>query len=65
MTKATLIKDNIYLRLAYNFRSSVNFHQGRKHSILQADLEIKKELRVLCLHLKSTRKKLSFSLDVA
>jgi hypothetical protein len=29
MTKATLIKDNIELGLAYRFRDAVYYHQGR------------------------------------
>ena len=29
MTKASLIKDNISLGLAYRFRDSVHYHQGR------------------------------------
>jgi len=29
MTNASLIKDNIYLGLAYRFRGSVHYHQGR------------------------------------
>jgi hypothetical protein len=29
MTKEILIKANIYLELAYKFRVSVHFHQGR------------------------------------
>jgi hypothetical protein len=28
MTKASLIKNNIYLGLAYRFRGSVHYHQG-------------------------------------
>jgi hypothetical protein len=30
MTKATLMKDNIYLVLAYRFRGSVHYDQGGK-----------------------------------
>jgi hypothetical protein len=31
MTKATLIKPNIPLKLAYSFRGSVHYHHGGKH----------------------------------
>jgi hypothetical protein len=31
MTKATLIKNNTYLRLTYSFRCSVHYHHGGKH----------------------------------
>jgi hypothetical protein len=37
LTKATLIKDNIYLGLAYSFRGSVHYHHGRTHGSVQAD----------------------------
>ena len=36
MTKATIIKDS-YLWLAYRFRGSVYYHQGRKHGSIQAE----------------------------
>jgi hypothetical protein len=52
MTKASLIKDNIQLRLAYSFRGSIHYHQGRKHGSIQADM-VQEELRVLYLHLKA------------
>jgi hypothetical protein len=57
MTKATLIK-NISLGLAYRFRSSVHYHQGRKQGSIQADVELE-ELRVLHLHPKEARRRLS------
>jgi hypothetical protein len=47
MTKATIIKDS-YLWLAYRFRGSVYYHQGRKHGSIQADMGLE-ELRVLYL----------------
>jgi hypothetical protein len=52
MTKATLIKENIYLGLAYSFRGLVRYHHGGKHGSIQADLVLEKELRVLHLDLK-------------
>jgi hypothetical protein len=56
MTKATLIKllqkNNIYLGLDYRFRSSVHYHQGRKHGSIQAGM-VQDELRVLHLHLRA------------
>jgi hypothetical protein len=41
------------------FKDSVHFHHGRKHGSIQADLVLKKELRVLHLDVKATRKRLS------
>jgi hypothetical protein len=37
MAKATLIKANIELGLAYSFRGSVHYHRGMKHGTVQAD----------------------------
>ena len=54
MTKATLTKDNIWLGLAYRFRGSVHYHQGRKHGSMQAE-----ELRVLLLHPKANRRRVA------
>jgi hypothetical protein len=45
MTKATLIKDNIYLGLAYSFRDLVHYQNGGKHGSVQAD-EVLEEPRV-------------------
>jgi hypothetical protein len=39
MTKATLIKANINLGLAYSFRGSVHYHHGGKDGSVQADIE--------------------------
>jgi hypothetical protein len=47
MTKASLIKDNISLRLAYRLRGSVHYHHGGKHGNMQADMVLEEELRVL------------------
>jgi hypothetical protein len=46
MTKATLIKENIQLTLAYSFRGIVHYHHGGKHGSMKADTVLKKELRV-------------------
>ena len=49
MTKATLIKQNIYkLELAYSFRGSVHYLHGGKHGSMQVDMVLE-ELRVLHL----------------
>jgi hypothetical protein len=58
MVKATLIKDNILLGLAYRFRGSVHYHQDEKHGSLQADLVLEK-LRVPHLDPKSSRRGLT------
>jgi hypothetical protein len=59
MTKATLLKDNIYLKLSHRFRGSVCYHQGRKHGSIQAGTVLEKELRVLHLVPKGTSRRLS------
>ena len=48
MTKATPIKDNIYLGLAYSSRGPVYYHHGGKHGSVQADMVLE-EPRVLHL----------------
>jgi hypothetical protein len=53
MTKATLIKDNISLGLAYRFRGSVHYHQGRSMAASRQAGMVQEELRVLQLHLKA------------
>ena len=58
MTKATLIRDNIQLVPAYNFRDSVHFHHGRKHGSIQADVRLE-EPKVLHLDPKAARRRLS------
>jgi len=57
MTKATLRKENISLRLAYSFRGSVHCH-GRKHSSIQAGIALK-GMRTLRLYPKEAKNKLS------
>jgi hypothetical protein len=55
-TKATLIKENIELGMVYSFRGSVQYHHGRKHGRLQADMVLETELRVLHLDPKTARR---------
>ena len=57
MTKATLMKETIYFRLAYCF-SSVHYHHGGKHGSIQADIVMKKPT-VLQLDAKAAIKRLS------
>ena len=52
MTMATLIKENISLGLAYNFRGLVCCHHGGKDGSMQAGMVLEKELRVLHLGLQ-------------
>ena len=53
MTIATLRKGNIYLELAYSFRSLVHYHGG-KHGSVQADMVWEEnELRILHLKLQA------------
>jgi hypothetical protein len=59
MTKATLIREDISVGLAYSFRDSVHDHHGRKHSGRQADTVLEKELRVLHLEWKAVRQRMS------
>jgi hypothetical protein len=47
MTKASLIKENRYLGLAYRFRGSVHYYQGGNMAGM-----VQVELRVLHFHLK-------------
>ena len=49
MTMATLIKESICLGQAHSFRGLVHYHHGKKHGVMQADMVLEKELRVLCL----------------
>jgi hypothetical protein len=48
------------LGLAYRFRGSVHYHQGRKHGSIQADLVLEKELGVVHLVPKANRRRLAF-----
>ena len=42
MIKATLIKENISLGLAYSFRGLVHYHHGEKHDSSEADMVLEK-----------------------
>ena len=48
MTKATLIKANISLGLAYSFRGSVHYHHVRKHGSVQADMRLERIYILIC-----------------
>ena len=54
MTKATLIKENIYLGLAYSFRGLVHYHHGEKNGSIQVDMVLEKKLTALHLDLQET-----------
>jgi hypothetical protein len=54
VTRAALIKDSIWLGLAYRFRGSVHSHHIRKHDSIQAGMVLE-ELRVPHLHLKGNQ----------
>jgi hypothetical protein len=43
------MKENISSGLAYSFRVSVHYHDGRKCDSLQADMVLEKDLRSLYL----------------
>jgi hypothetical protein len=44
------------LRLVYRFRGSVHYYHTRKHGSMQADMGLKKELRILHLDHQATEK---------
>jgi hypothetical protein len=50
MIMAPLIKDNIKLELAYNFRGLFRYHYGRNHGSTQAGMVLEQEFRVLPLN---------------
>ena len=58
MTKASLLKNNIYLGLAYRFRGSVHY-QGGSMEASQAGMA-QEELRVLHLVPKANKRRLAF-----
>jgi hypothetical protein len=60
VTEATLIKANISLGLAYRFRGSVHYHQGRKYGSIQAGM-VQEELKLLPLVPKAARRRLASS----
>jgi hypothetical protein len=47
------------LELAYRFRGSVHYYHGRKHGSIQADVLLEKELGILHIDLKATRRRMS------
>jgi hypothetical protein len=47
------------LGLAYSFRGSLHYHNGRKDGSVQVDIVPEKKLRVLHLDLMAVRKRLS------
>jgi hypothetical protein len=55
MTKIILMKENIYLKVAYSFRDSGHYHHGRRNGSNHTDM-ILKEPRVLHLDPKATRR---------
>jgi len=58
VTTATLIKENVQLRLAYRFRGLVHYYHGREHDSMPIEMVLEKELRVLYLDLKAARRRL-------
>lgn len=50
--KATIIKDD-YLGVAYCFRGSSHYYPGRKNGSIQANMVLKKKLRILDLDAKA------------
>ena len=46
MTKATVIKENIELVLAYSFRCSFNFCHDEKHGAGQVDILLARRARI-------------------
>jgi hypothetical protein len=55
MIKATLIKANIQMGLAYSFKDSVHYHRGRKYDSMQVDMVLE-DPKVLHPGPKATRK---------
>ena len=48
--------ENISLGLAYSFRGLVHYHHSGKHGRVQANVILEKELRVLHLDRKDSRR---------
>ena len=65
MTTAIFIKENIQLRLIYSFRGLVHYHYAEKHDIMQTDMLVEKELRVLHLDPQATGRELCTTLGIA
>ena len=57
MAKAALIKETIYLGLAYSFRGLVHYHRVVNHGCTQTGMLLKKQLRVLHLDLQTAGRK--------
>ena len=47
MTKATVIKESIYMRQIYNFRNLVHCHHAEEHGSTVADRKMENQLRIL------------------
>ena len=60
MIMATLIKG-----LVYSFKGLVHYHQYTEHGVMQADMVLGKELRVLHLDLKATGSELCATLGIS
>lgn len=54
MTTTTFIKESTSLGLASRFQYLFHYHHGRKHCGVQADMVMKKDLRVPDLHRQVT-----------
>jgi hypothetical protein len=54
--KATLIKENIYWRLACRFKGLVHYHHGGKHGSVQPDRVLEMELRVVHADVQAARR---------
>ena len=54
--KSTLTKASISLGLVYSFRCLIHYHHSRKYGTVKADMVLEKELRVLHLGSKATRR---------
>jgi hypothetical protein len=61
VTKETLTKDNISLRLAYRFRGVAHYCHSGKHGSKQADMVLEEPSIFLHLILKAVRSRLSFA----
>ena len=59
MTTTALVKGDISLRLAYNFKGLVHYHYGGKYGVTQADIVLEKEMRVLYPDRQATGQRLS------
>jgi hypothetical protein len=53
---ATLMRENIELKLAYSFSGLAHYHHGEMHGWIQAHMLLKTQLRVLHPHLQAAEK---------